>query len=674
MAVSYLYNSADVSLDNIYRTTVGGTVFSANLAGSATMDYFDDAAVVDDALYFGDAYTFSDLLFNVGTQLAASAITVVWEYYKSGVGWTEIEQLTDNTNAFQTAGANTVVFPYQYDWSKTSVNSVSKHWVRCRITAVTSITEGGANQTTAPYAKDGIIYFSGTTSEDMANVPDLYAYMSANHPEVEMEQLSIGDAYLLPRSVISTPDQYFEVSNTSFFMQHGDIKARFSSFNYLYNWTVTDSFVYFNGANIYNYFVLTGTITRSILNVKGNFRWHGGTLTDTNIYGRETLRSFQGGGTITRSTIPAFLSLGTLTATIDDSEFMTTVEWYGDSFTATSSRFPEPALNHQIVSSSNTINFINPQAVMPELDTGDFISRKFTSLSVSKCWFYDDSAGTYTDYTTAANNATVGDVPLSGDVGDILYISSTHAYWAFNHTRGQGLLVTIGTPNTDYEYIYEYWNGSAWAELTMSEALLTEWGSYNGYDTTKHLTQDGLMIFKGTTGTGQTAVNGYTAYWLRIRITTKGTGTPTATEFSPRADTATDFWHCYEKYTCNLDVKDIDGNLLSGVTVTITDSKGIEQFDGVTDENGAITEQTLILKDVYFDPFNENGLPTYVYMVQETMGDYTVQLSKSGYITQTHKITMDEKKDLVFTLLEGPPTATTMAAMEVAPNLYQQIK
>jgi hypothetical protein len=274
---------------------------------------------------------------------------------------------------------------------------------------------------------------------------------------------------------------------------------------------------------------------------------------------------------------------------------------------------------------------------------------------LSKCYFYDDSAGTYTDYTTAATNATAGDVPLSGDVGDCLYFYSSHQFWAWNHGRGQGVTFTVGTPNTDYVYAVEWWNGTAWEELNLSRELLTEWGDYDGYDSTLNFAQSGKMLFVPRDSTGDVLVNGITDSWCRIRIVTKGTGTPTLSTITTAAEECIKpFWHAYEKYTLDLTVKDTAESVISGATVTITDSDGTEVADTTTDENGVTTQQSLTYKYFYLDPFNVNSYPTYTEVVQKTYGDYTVKLSKSGYITQTHKITMDEKKDLVFTLEQAP--------------------
>ena len=98
------------------------------------------------------------------------------------------------------------------------------------------------------------------------------------------------------------------------------------------------------------------------------------------------------------------------------------------------------------------------------------------------------------------------------------------------------------------------------------------------------------------------------------------------------------------KWRLGLTIQDTSQTAISGATVTITDSDGSEVSGSpfTTDANGEITEQALTYRHYFTDA--DSNVTNKVY------DPYTVQISASGYITQTHKITMDEKKDLVFTL------------------------
>lgn len=137
----------------IFRATSGGTVFSGNVSNDTSMDYFEDSAVVDDCIYFsagGDTYAGVGVgvRVNVGTPLVADSVTLVWEYYsREASAWVAITEVNDPSNSFQTGGAHDITWDYPAYQARTTVNGYNYPWCRVRITAVTNITEGGANQT-----------------------------------------------------------------------------------------------------------------------------------------------------------------------------------------------------------------------------------------------------------------------------------------------------------------------------------------------------------------------------------------------------------------------------------------------------------------------------------------------------------------------------------------------
>lgn len=137
-----------------------------------TGDFFNDNDRVGACLYFGwSRGVWHDLVVDVGTPLVAGSITLVWEYYHRISGWIAVPGIVDNTNAFQNAGVNTVSFPvparwhFQYNIGWYSHNGLM---IRARITAVTNLTEGGANKNTAVYGKDYAIKITG--DEKMSTV------------------------------------------------------------------------------------------------------------------------------------------------------------------------------------------------------------------------------------------------------------------------------------------------------------------------------------------------------------------------------------------------------------------------------------------------------------------------------------------------------------------------
>ncbi|MCL4366221.1 hypothetical protein M1437_03270, partial [Patescibacteria group bacterium] len=109
-----------------------------------------------------------------------------------------------------------------------------------------------------------------------------------------------------------------------------------------------------------------------------------------------------------------------------------------------------------------TINFVNPTPVLPAQNGAapKVVNRSIGGLTnLTKCFFYDASADTYTDYTTASTNATADDVPLNGDVGDCLYFNNStwQNYWQI------ALAFTITNQSNDYVYA---WAGKTGVGLT----------------------------------------------------------------------------------------------------------------------------------------------------------------------------------------------------------------
>ncbi|PIS42630.1 MAG: hypothetical protein COT24_02420 [Candidatus Kerfeldbacteria bacterium CG08_land_8_20_14_0_20_40_16] len=91
-----------------------------------------------DYLYIGRNATFLNVTFFLSTN-ASSTVTPDWEYW-NGSAWTDITE-TDNTSGFTTSGS--VTWAGLSGWAQTSVNSVTKYWVR---------VTGASTPTTKPVA------------------------------------------------------------------------------------------------------------------------------------------------------------------------------------------------------------------------------------------------------------------------------------------------------------------------------------------------------------------------------------------------------------------------------------------------------------------------------------------------------------------------------------------
>lgn len=175
---------------------IGRVYFYDSSAGTYTErdrvsgDYFDDNSDIGDCLYFGKGYggvtggmsstPFHDLTVYIGTSLVAESITVSWEYQDEG-SWIPIDGYTDNTNAFQSSGSQSVLFDIPQDMSANTssfyvsnfpISGVNMVWIRCRITEITGISEGGANSTNSITIKNNRIL---VTNEDPVTMESIYS-------------------------------------------------------------------------------------------------------------------------------------------------------------------------------------------------------------------------------------------------------------------------------------------------------------------------------------------------------------------------------------------------------------------------------------------------------------------------------------------------------------------
>jgi hypothetical protein len=139
-----------------------------------------------------------------------------------------------------------------------------------------------------------------------------------------------------------------------------------------------------------------------------------------------------------------------------------------------------------------------------------------------------DDGGAFTNQDLVAKGLSTGDVRLVAAAGaaddDAIY---------FGHLAGNSHRLDVvmlgGTYNTDNVFVWEYWNGGAWAALTVTD----------GTDLGEAFQQNGSVTW--TEDLGSVSVNGTTAYWVRARVETAGVSLPVGShmQFSPHD--ATDF-------------------------------------------------------------------------------------------------------------------------------------
>lgn len=174
------------SSSRVYRYDAGTATYSADLH-AGTCDLFTDDFQVNDALYFapsGDTTNFSrGLVFNIATAIAATSYTLVWEYMNRNTGaWTALPAGTylDQTNQLTVLGVCRFLFRLPMDMDSTyTVNGLNAWWLRCRVSAVDTPTQGGAQGATI-FKRVGMTFAcSGSTTADPFYFDDFIAALVA---------------------------------------------------------------------------------------------------------------------------------------------------------------------------------------------------------------------------------------------------------------------------------------------------------------------------------------------------------------------------------------------------------------------------------------------------------------------------------------------------------------
>lgn len=138
------------------------------------------------------------------------------------------------------------------------------------------------------------------------------------------------------------------------------------------------------------------------------------------------------------------------------------------------------------------------------IDAVYFLSRP---LTVGKFFNYDAAAGTYFDLTDNVNSTTEAPFILFGDTPattDIVYIGSGVTFLGLTT-----YLAVDGVDDGATAIDWEYWNGTAWADITETEE--TTGASI--------FTASGKFTWSYPYGWTQTTVEGYSAYWIRGTLT-----------------------------------------------------------------------------------------------------------------------------------------------------------
>ena len=660
------YNTNTKTLNVIYRATNNGTVFSSNLAGTATFDYFNDTAAVNDAIYFssGNPYAFSDIVVDVGTALSATSITIVWEYYQYGVGWTPLNNFQDDTNGFQIAGVNTIRFPYQWNWHQTTINGGNYAWIRARITAVSGLTEGGANQNTTPYAKDGMVNIDGYSDASPCSFTLVSDYLESTYPylgtiktgqyfDFRFIGLNINSRLKSTNEFIETHNGYYSYQTIGrnqkwYYLQLGNKVGTESGKD--------GSTIYVNAAaNTYpftlnSYFRMYGSTIRSY-NAQAGYPTLYGEYLDSNLELRPRLASsatmindriYIGGGLIQGGAFPSTFTknkfiIGHELALVYQGSFTTVEMDYGFTSSGTSMLYL-----YQTYTDANW-TFIDQVTPLPSQATSPYMILRSigATKTIASYINYDNTTG-FTNQTVEANDASVDDVSVTGatgnpEVGDALYINLGTGTNLQAQTR---LDITMGSVlNSDNTFIWEIYTG--------------KWEKAKIWDGTYNFTQSGsLWVSKRAESNNQqikTTVNGSSGYWLRARVVSAGVSKPLITQIKGATETGVARWNAYEKYHIAVKITDESGNPIDNATVIIKNKAGDLQFSTQTNANGSISEQAPITtRDFYFDPLDNSSLHQQIADV--TTGEYTIEVSHPDYHSKTFSFNLTKKTDWTLAL------------------------
>ena len=673
MAFTAVYDQPTSSYNSgsyCWRTTSGGTVWTRVTYTSTVFDYFSDTAVVDDAIYFSEGSNGlhpAGLRFNVGTAFAATSYTLAWEYYKNDSGWVAIEDLLDNTSSFSITGQNDVKFPQQ--WSPHILNvqgHTSGLWVRVRLSAVDTITEGGANQTdTVKYGR-GTLRISGTTDEVPGTFKEIYDWIVANESHISVglrndNSFDFTKVGLNIDSRVVTTNEVIEIgpncnsnnnsgNNSLDYVTSGikksDTKGYAGSTFIVYGRANSNVIVCGINSKFYGTTFRTGKTNADAYSY-GGYITHNGEWIDCNV---ELSTRFPGTGSSVSNCriVGSLLIAGSLRGEYSGVYYLCTssslfyvyrsgfdLANFGYEFKGNGTVF----YLYQAAGNQDpyTWNLINPSTALNLLAdsvTPIRIGYKGTLANWSKIFTYDDSTSTFSADLSTSN------VPFYGDVGDMIYFSPTVALGA---ARDASLNLELPTLTNDYVYKWEIYDDGVWVEMTKT------------WDQTLNLSQNGKLFIGTTASPDNTTINGHTGDWLRMTIVTKGTVNQEATVCQQYGCGCANQWNLKEKYSLDMKVIDGDGVAIETATVTATDENGVEIFSVDTAVDGTIAQQQTLVKHWYFEPVaNPSTL-----ISENVYTTFDLIISKAGYgVYRVVDLPLGGKIDWVVKL--GAGTQTTI--------------
>jgi len=720
MAITYNPTTDKRNLLQLFTTTGGGTVFSANLTASTAFDLFSDTAVANDAIYFGIDKSFSDLYFDIGTAMAGTDIVLIWEYYAgsppstlrnflpvpgdwTSAKWQPIEDLQDDTNGFTVTGANTVKFPVQMFMQNVAVNGSTNLYVRCRIVSLTAITEGGANQTTRVQTNWGRVYIKDYTESVPCTFSEVSAWLLANQPHLSSTRFgsSFFDFKKTPLRIdspLTTINETVEIGN---WVVTGCEKSAGTYLYYIRSGTKIGDRAGIDGSTFILYSQSNDTIAWFNANSKcygtrfvsrlgasnpSGYPTPAGEFIDCNIefnaypsvsligynnkwvnYGTYIMQSFWNPATfLGNKFILNSNNLGLIYQSGWDAKEAT---W------AYKSTVAGRLFQKYQTSSIQTYNFYDCTP-LPELgktpDLGSPTLIQFDGSTIreidyrGKMFFYDSTAGTFTEYTAAVKTGGAGNVPINGEVGDYL------CWYAQTSTFDEGyeylLTVPEGQTSNDYEYVWEYYGGGAWRAFNGA----TPFQSQRIIDRTNNFTKsDNILLMNGHYNNKVTTLNSISAAWIRLRITKKGTGSPVITTMRHYWGAAwCNDWNYKEWYSAVYKIVEQDGTPIEGATVVIKDKDGTVALTKTTDSSGLTASDYILTTHAYFDDDADLSVAPAYWGRGKQIGysPFEIYITKTGYETYYIKKDITEKINETIPLKKATPIL-----FDTEGKLYQKL-
>lgn len=134
----------------------------------------------------------------------------------------------------------------------------------------------------------------------------------------------------------------------------------------------------------------------------------------------------------------------------------------------------------------------------------------FTPTALGRCFKALTGGTVFTNYTTAANNASTGDVTFDfAAQSDALYVG--HLTQPFCAVKVK--YTTAGSYSATT--LWEYYNGTTWVNLATSNLLLDSSASSGAF---KQTAGTYFVTFSPPSDWATTTVNSVSGYWVRVRV------------------------------------------------------------------------------------------------------------------------------------------------------------